>query len=92
MINLQKLYIIWPPHKYSYKVSESFIRIEIKYKCILICNDMIFKYISTIYTSRKNCFLSKSKSNPNVYISIFFHENYIKSIIRSYYLNTLLND
>jgi hypothetical protein len=88
MINLQKLYPIWSLHKYSYEVFDSFIKIDIEYKSIIICNDMTFKYISTIYNSRKNCFISKSKP----IIKIYIHENYIKSIIRSRYLNTLLND
>jgi hypothetical protein len=90
MINSQKLYPIWPPEIYSYYEYINVIRIYFKNKCITICNDFSYQYVNKNWIQRKNCVLTKSKSNGN--ITILFHEDYIKSIIRSRYLNYLIND
>ena len=87
----KKLYIIWDVNKYTHNYYDHYVKIcsLLTNKVIIINNEQYTHYISLLPSvhKRKNCMVEN-----NNYKTIYFNENYIKSIIRHKYINNLLND
>ena len=89
---LKKIFKYNNIHYYNNKMY-GYIEINVTNKKIVIFNNQsYFLIISTLEmkcSKRKNCWVEKFYvETPHIY----FHEDYIRSIIRQKILNTLLND
>ena len=93
MINKDILYTIWCPKYYKYTFYSNRIIIQRLNKLIYICDDLTFNSLKqySFFKCLKNCLtMEKDPYYPKQY-NIYFHENYIQSIIRQKTINTLLN-
>ena len=90
MIN-KNLSQIWNSNIYSINESEHYIKVTSKNnKNIVIMDDYALDFIKNKTLKRKNCFVNNRKDKHMVYI--YLTENYILSILRNRFINSLLND
>ena len=93
MINKQTLSILFKSNNIEYNKQYKFYIINKKRTKIMIHKsetyNKVFTFLDNRLSKRKHCGLLKIEHN---YCNIYFHEDYIKFILRQKIINNIVND